>query len=245
MGRAASFARPPLVAAELRNLPLLAALTDDQAARLCAGARRRWYVRNERIVRAGDPAAGLHVITSGLAQVEMGERGERQVILAILGPGGHFGEVELIDGNAPQANVIARQACEMVSLDRATMLACLDENPRLAAAFTRSLARRAREADERIASLALLDVQDRVARLLVEKSQLVEGRRVIADRISKQDIARMTGASRERVSRVMTELRQRGLIEVTGRSILLRESIGRAANRSAAAPELPLPALQA
>jgi CRP/FNR family cyclic AMP-dependent transcriptional regulator len=72
--------------------------------------------------------------------------------------------------------------------------------------------RRLREADRNIESLALLDVYGRVARLLLELSEEENGRRVVKKKISKQDMARMIGASREMVSKVMRDLEVSGFI---------------------------------
>ena len=72
--------------------------------------------------------------------------------------------------------------------------------------------RRLREADRNIESLALLDVYGRVARLLLDMSTEEHGKRVVKQKISKQDMARMIGASREMVSKVMRDLEIGGYI---------------------------------
>lgn len=82
-----------------------------------------------------------------------------------------------------------------------------------------------READRKIGSLALLDVYGRVARLLLDMSETVEGERMITKRLPKQDIAKMIGASREMVSRVMKDLQTSGVIEMRGSTIVLRNTI--------------------
>jgi CRP/FNR family cyclic AMP-dependent transcriptional regulator len=74
------------------------------------------------------------------------------------------------------------------------------------------LVQRLREADRKIESLALLDVYGRVARLLLDMSEEVDGLRVVRKKISKQDMAKMIGASREMVSKVMRDLEIRGYI---------------------------------
>ena len=88
-----------------------------------------------------------------------------------------------------------------------------------------NLAERLRNADRKIESLALMDVYGRVARLLIEMSEDVGGEVVVVRKISKQDIAKMIGASREMVSRVMKDLGQQGLIEERADGIVLRERL--------------------
>ena len=102
----------------------------------------------------------------------------------------------------------------------------LFENPDITLYIMRSLVQRLRIADRKIESLALMDVYGRVARLLLEMAeQREDGRRMIMRKLTKQDIARMIGASREMVSRVMRELQTRGLVEETDAGIVLNESI--------------------
>ena len=84
-----------------------------------------------------------------------------------------------------------------------------------------ALVRRLREADRNIESLALLDVYGRVARLLLELSEDDEGRRVVKKKISKQDMARMIGASREMVSKVMRDLELSGYILCENNQVII------------------------
>jgi CRP/FNR family cyclic AMP-dependent transcriptional regulator len=89
----------------------------------------------------------------------------------------------------------------------------------------RGLVKRLREADRKIGSLALLDVYGRVARLLLDMAENVDGEKVVTKRLPKQDIAKMIGASREMVSRVMKDLQTSGYIEIRGTTIVVRDRI--------------------
>ena len=84
-------------------------------------------------------------------------------------------------------------------------------------AILRGLVQRLRYADRKIESLALLDAYGRVAMALLESAAesppCEQGHGVIAGRVSRQDIAKRVGASREMVSRVMKDLEERGFIE--------------------------------
>jgi CRP/FNR family cyclic AMP-dependent transcriptional regulator len=75
------------------------------------------------------------------------------------------------------------------------------------------LVKRLRSANRQIESLALLDVYGRVARALLDMSELVGESRVIRKKISRQDVAKVVGASREMVSRAMKDLESRGMVQ--------------------------------
>ena len=103
---------------------------------------------------------------------------------------------------------------------------CLPENSTLSYAVLRGLVRRLRSADDQIESLALLDVYGRVANQLMKQAEVLDGKNVIRERVSRQDLAKTVGASREMVSRVMTALEARGLIEtLAGGSIVITDAL--------------------
>jgi CRP/FNR family cyclic AMP-dependent transcriptional regulator len=117
------------------------------------------------------------------------------------------------------------EPCELLSLARRDFSRSIADSHEMAAAVMKGLVRRLREADRKIGSLALLDVYGRVARLLLDMSEEVDGTRMITKRLPKQDIAKMVGASREMVSRVMKDLQLGGYIETRGTTIVLRDTI--------------------
>jgi CRP/FNR family cyclic AMP-dependent transcriptional regulator len=121
--------------------------------------------------------------------------------------------------------VIAIEPCELLVITRRDFKKCLAENFEMSMAVMRGLVRRLREADRKIGSLALLDVYGRVARLLLDMAETVDGQKMVTKRLPKQDIAKMIGASREMVSRVMKDLQVGGFIEMRGSTIVLRDSI--------------------
>ena len=209
----------------LQNVPLLAQLTPEQCAELTGVVQRRTWGKGAIVVAAGERADSLYVILSGRVQVVMRDEHGREVILAILSAGDHFGEMALIDEDRRSATVVVREPCEAVVLARPDFVRCLQQNFDMCMAVSRGLVKRLRDADNRIASLALLDVYGRVARVLLEMSDGTADSSVVEGRLSRQDIAKMVGASREMVSRVMRDLQTRGYVEMKGDSIVLRNRI--------------------
>jgi|APFre7841882724_1041349.scaffolds.fasta_scaffold07770_2 CRP/FNR family cyclic AMP-dependent transcriptional regulator len=209
----------------LRNVPLFSGLPEGQLALLTRVVGRKAYPRNTTIIAAGDPTDALYLVISGRLKVMMSDDEGREVILAILGSGEFFGEMGLIDDAPRSATVIAIEPCELLTISKLDFKKCLSENFDIAMAVMRGLVKRLREADKKIGSLALMDVYGRVARLLMEMAEDVDGERVVTKKLPKQDIAKMIGASREMVSRVMKDLQTSGYIEVKGGSIILREAM--------------------
>ena len=215
----------PVSTAVLRSVPLFASFSEEPLRMLTTVVTRRSVTRGTIIMAAGDPTDSLYIILSGRLKVMMSDADGKEVILSILGPGEFFGEMGLIDDSPRSASVVAIEACELLAINRRDFKKCLAENFEMAMAVMRGLVRRLREADRKIGSLALLDVYGRVARLLLDMSETVDGQKMVTKRLPKQDIAKMIGASREMVSRVMKDLQMGGYIEVRGSNIVLRDTI--------------------
>ena len=209
----------------LRNVPLFSQLPEAPLSLLTKVVGRKSYTRGTTIINAGDPTDALYIVISGRLKVMMSDDEGREVILAILGQGEFFGEMGLVDDAPRSATVIAIEPCELLVMSKADFKKCLGENFDIAMGVMRGLVKRLRDADKKIGSLALMDVYGRVARLLLEMSETVDGQKVVTKKLPKQDIAKMIGASREMVSRVMKDLQTGGYIEVRGGAIFLRDNI--------------------
>jgi CRP/FNR family cyclic AMP-dependent transcriptional regulator len=209
----------------LRNVPLFAVLPEHQLGLLTSMVTRKTFARGTTIISAGGPTDSLYIIISGRLKVMMSDDEGREVILAILGANEFFGEMSLVDDSPRSASVVAIESCELLSLAKRDFNKCLEDNFEMAMTVMRGLVKRLREADQKIGSLALMDVYGRVARLLLEMSEDVGGERIVVKKLAKQDIAKMIGASREMVSRVMKDLQIRGYIELRPGGLLLRDNI--------------------
>ena len=198
----------------IRRVPLFALLTANQAESVAESVTKRRFKRGETIVEQGEKSNTLFIILTGRVRVVTSDKRGREVILATLQPGDYIGEMSLIDNQEHSATVRAEVQTDVLVLGRAEFARCLPENSSMAYAIMKGLVQRLRQADRKIESLALMDVYGRVARALLEFALPDrEGQMTIKDRISRQDIAKMVGASREMVSRVMKDLEDRGFIE--------------------------------
>jgi CRP/FNR family cyclic AMP-dependent transcriptional regulator len=212
----------------LKRVPLFSTFSEQQLNAVLAYVQHRRYPRNALIVRAGDETDALYIILSGRVKVLMQDDEGHEVILSTMGSHEFFGEMGLLDDQPRSANVETLEPCEMLRLSKAGFVTCMKDNFDLAMRIIRNLVKRLRDADRKIESLALIDVYGRVARLLIELAEEVDGKWVVQQAPPKQEIARMIGASREMVSRVVKDLQEKGLIRAERRKILLldRQTMG-------------------
>lgn len=208
----------------LKSVPLFSAFTEHQLVTLLNYVQHRSFPRNVFVIQAGDETDSLYVILSGKVKVLIPDDQGREVILSVMGPHDFFGEMGILDDQPRSASVSTLEPCEMLRLSKAGFINCLKENSEVAMLVIRNLVKRLREADRKIESLALIDVSGRVVRLLVDMAQEIDGKLVVPRTPPKQEIARMIGASREMVSRVIKELQGKGLIRAERRSMVILDS---------------------
>ncbi len=199
----------------IRRVPLFSTLTPAQAAALAEAVSKKRFKRGEVLVEQGKKCNALYIILVGRTRVLMTDKKGREVILATLSPGDYVGEMSLIDNEPHSATVVADQEVDVLVLGRDSFMSCLNENIEMAHSVMRVLVRRLRKASQNISSLALVGVYGRVAKVLQDSAVADEtGAMVIREKMSRQDIAKMVGASREMVSKVMKDFEEQGFIQL-------------------------------
>jgi len=210
----------------LKSVPLFSTLSTEQLSALAKCVVPQRYPRGALILQAEQLADALYVMQSGRAKVFESRPDGRAVILSIMGPGDFFGEMALLDDLPCSASVETLEPCEVMQISKADFTRCLAGSFDLTTRIMLVLVDRLRSADRQIESLALMDVYGRVARVLLELAVPIDGRYTIAAAPSGLDLARMAGASREMVSRVLKELKAAGHILVDKRRIELLDKLG-------------------
>lgn len=180
----------------------------------------RSYPKRMLLIQEGDHSDQLYVVLSGRLKVYLADSEGKEIVIDTLGPGQCFGEMAL-EGEPRSASVVTVERCKLAVIERPNFKRFLAANPDAAYALIMTLVHRARTLTRTIASLALFDVYGRVARLLLDNATEAHGRLVVGERLSQQEIARRVGASRETVSRIITDLREGGHIDVENDRIVI------------------------
>ncbi|HZD14244.1 MAG TPA: Crp/Fnr family transcriptional regulator, partial [Pseudonocardiaceae bacterium] len=167
----------------------------------------------------------LYAVIEGLVKIVFtSERGD-EMVLNILGPEEIFGELALLDGSPRSASVVALKSASIFVLPRRQLLELMSTNPGLADEFLKLIGKLVRNLTEKAGDLAFLDLAGRLAKLLLQLAAIhgqVHG--VVLDSgLTQTDLAGMIGASRPAVNRALQSLAARGLIELQGRTIVLRD----------------------
>lgn len=192
---------------------------------LAAKTGTRRYRKGQLICHQGEPGDSLFVLSQGLVKIFVSSDEGQDMVVAILAPTGVFGELALIDGGPRSASALALQPTNLLTIARTTFLEFLRDHPSLADALLRSLGGMVRSMLERASDLVFLDLQGRVAKVLLQLaafggSEVVAG--VVVDLgLTQSDLASMVGGSRPTVNQILRAFEDRGYIAVHGRRIIL------------------------
>ena len=214
-----------VIRSALHDVPLFAGLEDGGLDAIAKHAVTRGFPKNVILINEGDPGNTLYIILTGKVKVFLRNEQGKEVILNYQGPGEYFGEMALIDEEPRSASVMTLQPSKFLVISRNDFMHCLALNPEVAIQLIKHLSRRLRTLTDNVKSLALLDVYGRLARTLLNLAQPKEGKLVVTERLTHQDIANLVGASREMVTRIMKDLVAGGYINVQEKTIVINEKL--------------------
>ena len=214
----------------LRQVPLFRRLDETQLEAIAAVSAMRQFGKGELIILAEEEGDALFVIEEGQVKVSLIHEDGREVIFSFLGPGEVFGELALLDGKPRSANVVASAPTRLLMLRRAGFLHLLAATPQIAVSLLEELAARLRRTDQQVEGLALFNVASRLAktllRLALERGVETTEGLALQDQLTHQQLANMTGSTRETVSRVLKQLEDQGYIARHGQQILILKEGG-------------------
>jgi CRP/FNR family cyclic AMP-dependent transcriptional regulator len=194
-------------------------------ARFLEHCHRRKYPAKSVIIYAGDQPDVLYYIISGSVSVLIEDEDGHEIVLAYINSGGFFGEMGLF-GEHPNRSawVRTRSECEVAEISYARFRALSKEDPDILLELTAQLATRLRKTSRKVSNLAFLDVTGRIAHTLLELCKEPDamthpdGMQI---RITRQELGRIVGCSREMAGRVLKALAEQGHISAKGKTIVV------------------------
>lgn len=206
----------------LKYVPIFSELDDNILSRIEELGLFRNYKKDMIIMDEGNEGPGLFIITKGAVKITRNDSEGREIILTILGEYEYFGEMSLLDGQNPSANVIAMENTELFYLGREQFMQLIQYNPKITYALLEGLIKRLRAADDKIKSLSLLKAEGKIISAIIQLAEIsgtMKQGMVEVDLPFQHDIANIAGTSRETVSRVLHALEKKGLVQLEGSKI--------------------------
>ena len=196
--------------------------------KLLMHCQRRRYQAKSNIICAGDRSDTLFFIIKGSVTILIEDDEGREMIIAYLNPGDFFGELGLFEQAGQEqersAWVRAKVECEVAEISYSKFRELSQHDPDILYVLSGQIAQRLRNTTRKVGDLAFFDVTGRVARCLLELCKQPDamthpdGMQI---KVTRQEIGRIVGCSREMVGRVLKDLDERNLVNVKGKTMVV------------------------
>jgi CRP/FNR family cyclic AMP-dependent transcriptional regulator len=225
----------PANAATISSLPAhrrpSSPLAPDAATleRFLAHCHRRRYPPRTDVFRPGDPAGTLYYVINGSVSI-ITEDDDRELVLGYFGTGEFVGEMGLfIESDRREVILRTRTPCELGEISYERLYQLFDgplqgDATRIVYAIGSQLSRRLLDTSRKAGRLAFLDVTDRIIRTLHDLTREPEAMthpQGTQLRVSRQELARLVGCSREMAGRVLKKLQIDGVLHARGKTVVL------------------------
>lgn len=210
----------------IRDVPLLARLPEAELRALASKGHVHDYRSGAVIFHEGDPGDALHIVIEGGVRIVVASRKGEEATVALLGPGECVGDLALLDGKPRSASAIASGKTKTLVVRRDDFTRWLTERPKAMFALLETLSLRVRRTDEALADFAFLDLNQRLAKRLLDLAIVRQDGRDLSGaqlRITQAELASMLGVSRESVNKQLNQFARDGWIALKRGLITLKQ----------------------
>ena len=202
----------------LRRVPTFAGLPDEVLDRLAESARFQGYLQRQLLFSPGERTQGLYILVKGRVRIYRASLEGREQTLAVVVPYQTLGESALFrQHNLHGSYAVCQESSTVIILPVPHLSRLCQQFPALAASFLREFSRRIENLEQRLEDQALLSLEQRLARFLLERNETD---------LSVAEMASYLGVARESLSRALLRFSQDGLIKRSGRRIAVSDSEG-------------------
>jgi CRP/FNR family cyclic AMP-dependent transcriptional regulator len=209
------------IAGVLAEIPQFQPLWPEERMTLARKMRPKRFGKDEVVFHRDDPASHLYVIATGTVKISIPDETGREVVVALYRGGDVFGDLALFDGEPRSATVTALNETVVYALSAEDLFAVLEKNPKAMRRLLSRLAGMVRRLSGQVGDLVFLDLEGRVAKYLLDISELSPGKREVD--LTQEDLASFVGGTRAAVNRALADLEKLGAIQVGRRHIEVRD----------------------
>lgn len=206
------------------------AMDDVALGAFLSHTHKHRYPAKTDVFRPGDPASTLFYVISGSLTINTEEPDGRELVLGYVNPGEFIGEMGLFfKVNRREVVLRTKGPCELAEIGYDLLRYLFShqlsqEGPKIMFAIGAQISKRLLETSRKASRLAHLDVANRILRTLHDLSREPDAIRHpdgMQLKVSRQELARITGCSREMAGRVLKQLQQKNLLTARGKTVIL------------------------
>tara|TARA_B100000941_G_scaffold181410_1_gene130184 strand:- start:34005 stop:34682 length:678 start_codon:yes stop_codon:yes gene_type:complete len=209
----------------LKDVNIFSHLSDEKINQIKEYFTLREYPKGSMIILEEEYGDVVFLVKKGTVKITRVNDEGKEVILSLMGENDMVGEMSVIDGESRSANVLAQENCELYAIKSEDFLRLLKQNFEISLSLMGELANRIRKSDQHIEALSLSDAEHRIGvsilNLAEELGVIVKGKVTIDNLPFQQDIANMSGTSRETVSRILKLFEDRNMLTKKGHKLVI------------------------
>jgi CRP-like cAMP-binding protein len=194
---------------------VLGILPPTDRHRLTERCVERRFDKGQIVYFEGQTADSMQALVEGHLKVSTFSSDGNELVISTVNPGEIIGELGVLSTDPRSATVTATTTSRALVLTRAVVMELIEERPAMAVAMLCRLADMVRKTTEVASDLVFLDLNQRVAKFLIEKAPNPSAEL----RIIQSDLAAAIGASRQRVNASLQEFQRRGWISLGSRTV--------------------------
>jgi CRP/FNR family cyclic AMP-dependent transcriptional regulator len=197
---------------------------DDSTSIFLEQSHRHKYPAKSTILFTGDNADAIFYIIKGSVSVILEDDDGHEMVISYLNEGDFFGELGFFGEVDRSALIKAKIDCEVGEMSYSTFREVSKKHPQVLMALCTQMAKRLRDTTQKVGDLAFVDVTGRVASTLLDLSKQPDavthpdGMQI---KVTRQEIARIVGCSREMAGRVLKTLEDQGLVSAKGKTMVI------------------------
>lgn len=210
----------------LKNIPVFATLEDKVLSEIAKLGSKKNFNKDSVILFQNQSDSALIIVLSGKLRLTKMSNEGNEVTLDILKESDFWGDTAILDGKPPSVNIVAEENSEVYIITRTDLMNLFKSKPEYSIAVLNDLTKQLRASSLKIKSLSLKAAEGKVASVLIqlvdEYGIVKEGAIEIERLPTQQELANMAGTSRETISRTIHSFSKKGLIEIEGQKLRIK-----------------------
>ncbi len=210
----------------LKELLLFEGLDKDDFYGICPGAMNKSVLKGQYLFRQGEHDHAIYLIKSGKLKLIQNTEEGREIIINIIGPGDVLGETALFQEHEMTFSAIAIEDVKLCAINRSDLELIVQRNPEFAVRIISHLARKLNATMQQVSESSGASVKEKLLRLLLrlanEYGKTTPDMTIIELKITQQEMGSMVGASRVKVSQVLRELKESGILRYNGKYYMIK-----------------------
>jgi CRP-like cAMP-binding protein len=200
----------------IRKVPIFKSLTEHEISVLQQSIQSRKYEKGEFIFREGERSDILYILHHGLVKISKYSRTGKEQIIRFLFPEDFFGQFSVLQRKTHYANAEVLDSASVCLIYGADFMRIMENNPAMSYQFLLAISDLLHQADERMSTISLCEVEERLARtlLLFLDKGTSPGENVFKLPIAKKELASLIGTTPETLSRKLANFESLNLVSL-------------------------------